>query len=195
MVISVKNKRGQFFILSAVIIASIIIGMTSVKNYVTVGDAPRNFYYYSEQLSDESSAVVDYALYNGEVGKLEGFIGESSEKILESSQGAHLVICYTKSNGNLTCQNNGTKYITLNMSGSVVNLSGEKEVVSCGVNECPSIHDFIINDNSILVVKINGSDTNYNVEIPSYFVQKSQFYFIFSVSTPSGEFTDTSDDS
>ena len=94
--IGIHNKRAQFFILSAVIIASIVVSMTTVKNYVSTGDVPKKFYYYSQQLENEAGAVVDYALYNSQDStKLKEFLDLSIDRTLQSDPNMEIFACYT----------------------------------------------------------------------------------------------------
>jgi hypothetical protein len=60
------NKRGQFFILSAVIIVAAIATLTSVFNSAVVDEEPKSLYDLSENIKGEGFEVIDYALYNGE---------------------------------------------------------------------------------------------------------------------------------
>ena len=61
-----RGKRAQFYIIAAVIIVVVIIGLVGVRNYIRVREEPQEFYDLSEVLSREGTAVVDYGIYNQE---------------------------------------------------------------------------------------------------------------------------------
>jgi hypothetical protein len=58
-----KEKRGQFYIIIAVIIIAVIAGLLSVSNYLSVTRKPVKFYDLSEELGIESEKVVTYGVY------------------------------------------------------------------------------------------------------------------------------------
>ncbi len=60
------NKRGQFFILAAVIISAVVMSLAVVYNSVYSQPEPTRFYDLSEELKGESARVVDYGVYHDE---------------------------------------------------------------------------------------------------------------------------------
>lgn len=199
------NKKAQFFILSAVIIASIIVSLASVKNYAATGDAPKKFYYYSQQLEDETGAVVDYALYSDPTGdnvtvkeNLNKFLQQSIDKTLAGYPEMQIFACYsdTTDSNNLVCQNNGTRSVKINVTtSSSVSLSGTKEKVCTtlfGVTQCSlQINSIGIIDKDLLTVTPNGS-VPYNVPIQKPSIQRGQFYFLLKMNTSSGDYVTAS---
>ena len=202
---SKMNKRAQFFILSAVIIASIIVSLASVKNFATTGDAPKKFYYYSQQLEDEAGAVVDYALYNDPSGtdtnvknNLNNFLQQSIEKTLEGDPGMEIFACYTNSSNStaLICQNNGTSIVTINvslLSQDKIRLSGSKNatpicttlgwVTSC-LNSTGSLS---ISGKNTMTISLEGGQV-YTICLSSPSVQRGQFYFLLKMNTSAGDY-------
>lgn len=191
------SKRGQFFILSAVIIASIIVSLASVKNYVATGDAPKKFYYYSQQLEEETGAVVDFALYNDPSGadtqvknNLNNFLQYGVGKTLEAYPDMEIFSCYTNSSvsNSLICQNNGTRSVKVEVLPAFLILSGTKEVVKDrGGNPLSSVGSFDIAGKSSVIVTPNGSKS-YNIDIQNSSVQRGQFYFVLRMNTTAGNF-------
>lgn len=195
------SKRGQFFILSAVIIASIIVSLASVKNYVATGDAPKKFYYYSQQLEEETGAVVDFALYNDPSGSntqvknnLNNFLQYGVGKTLEAYPDMEIFSCYTNSSvsNSLICQNNGTRSVKVNVTtANFIVLSGTKEIVCgtlFGVTSCnPTINFLDISSKTVMTVTPNGSKS-YNIDIQNSSVQRGQFYFVLRMNTTAGNF-------
>jgi len=59
-----RGKRGQFYIIAAVIIAIIILSITGLTNYVTVKEEPASFYDLGTNFGQEGPVVVNYGVYN-----------------------------------------------------------------------------------------------------------------------------------
>jgi len=148
--IGIFNKRAQFFILSAVIMASIIVSLATVKNYVSTGDAPKKFYYYSQQLEEETGAVVDYALYQDPSGSdatitnnLNNFLQKGIEQTLAGYPTMEIIACFNNPNspGMMICQNNGTNVVKITAGSYTKDLSGNRmktitQSVSGGGSDC-----------------------------------------------------------
>ena len=211
--IKFNNKKGQFFILSAVIIAAIIVSITSMHNYVGTGDAPKKFYYYSQQLEDETGAVVDYALYSDPTGtnagvksNLNNFLQQGISKTLEAYPTMELFACYSNSTNSTTliCQNNGTKMIEVSVSGmlTTTKIYGSKDPlindpISCRNETCYyrySVGSLSIAGKNILTIKSNGSMVAYNISLGNSSIQRGQFYFIARLNTTGGEYVSASND-
>jgi len=58
------NKKGQFFIIAAVIIVTILFGMASISTYAVVKPEPRTIFDLSSDLNRESYNVIEYGIYN-----------------------------------------------------------------------------------------------------------------------------------
>jgi hypothetical protein len=70
-----NKKKGQIYLISAVIIISLIIGFATVSNYVFEGGNTR-VYDLGEELSIESNQVIGHGIYNE-------FNEDELEKLLE----------------------------------------------------------------------------------------------------------------
>lgn len=199
------SKRGQFFILSAVIIASIIVSMASIKNFVATGDAPKKFYYYSQQLEDEAGAVVDYALYNDPTGdnlavkaNLNNFLQQSIDKTLEGYPNMEIFSCYTNATtpSTLICQNNGTRSVKVNTTSAAITLAGTIEKPfytlygkNIYYNSTGSIY---VGNAGFIRVNPNGSKS-YEIILQSSSVQRGQFYFLLKMNTTAGDYVASSE--
>lgn len=60
------NKRGQFYLLSAIIIISIIIGFSTISTYTRQSDVVR-IVDLAEELDIETINVLDFTVFSGEV--------------------------------------------------------------------------------------------------------------------------------
>lgn len=59
-----RGKKGQFYLIAAVIIILVILGLVGVKNYISVKKEPKNFMEIGDTLQLEGSYVVENALYS-----------------------------------------------------------------------------------------------------------------------------------
>jgi len=176
------NKRAQFFILSAVIIAAIIVSMASVKNYVITGNTPKDFYEKSQRLESEAGIVVDYDLYNSEKN-LSDFLNKEISFLNKEGLGEELFVCYAhKDNSHvLVCQNNGSSQVNVSIPGMTLALEGG------GGGE---ILDIL--DNQVLTIKYSGKE--YKINLGNLTTRPGQFYFVFRMNKDDGEFYDVSGD-
>ncbi|MBU2458856.1 MAG: hypothetical protein KKB29_00630 [Nanoarchaeota archaeon] len=58
-----KDKRGQFYMISAIALAAILIGIVSISNYIGKDSNPQIFD-LEQELKIESRSVIDYGMYN-----------------------------------------------------------------------------------------------------------------------------------
>jgi hypothetical protein len=60
------NKRGQFYIVAAIMIVLVISGLTSVATYAIAKSKPRTIFDLSSDLNEESTRIIDYGIYNNQ---------------------------------------------------------------------------------------------------------------------------------
>jgi len=92
-------KRGQFFIITGVIVALIIAGLTSIVNYAVTQPEPVKFYDLSEHYEAEATRVIDSGVYSGESeqqirDKLDNFTINYLEYAQERDPNLELVYIY-----------------------------------------------------------------------------------------------------
>ncbi len=110
------NKRGQFYILAAIIIVMFLFGISSISTYAVVKPEPRTVYDLSRDLNRESYKVIEYGIFNKKDLKelSESFAGEDVAKyFLKKTESANIVFVY----GNKK-ELEALSYITLN-TGSI----------------------------------------------------------------------------
>ncbi len=84
------DKKGQFFLLAAVIVSAVIISLGASLNKVTTNDEPDSFYDFSYEVKREVGAFLDYEVYSGfnDETNLSEFVDllaeEAEERNLES---------------------------------------------------------------------------------------------------------------
>jgi len=59
-----ENKRGQFYIVAAIIIALILTGMSTLTTYATLKSEPRTVKELSSDLKHEGARIVDYGIFS-----------------------------------------------------------------------------------------------------------------------------------
>ncbi len=57
------NKRGQFFIVAAMILVSVIAGLTTVVNYAEATRGEERIYDLSNEIKSETNMVVDWGVF------------------------------------------------------------------------------------------------------------------------------------
>jgi len=103
------SKRGQFFLLAAVIISAVVISLGISANWADVNREPENFYDFSYDVARESGAVIDYEIYtNVAGGKLEEFVDLLVADIRDRDPDANFLFIYGNSS-NLVLKNYGTE--------------------------------------------------------------------------------------
>ena len=131
------GKRGQFFIIAAVIISSVVFGLSSVKNYVQLRQENKGFYDLSDEVKQESAQVMDYGVYNSEdvPSKIHEFTEELSKNIADQDPDVEFVFVYGN-NENVTIENYGKEEAPFNVGEGSGILGGarEEEETSIKVN-------------------------------------------------------------
>lgn len=77
------NKRGQFFIMAAIIVVVVISGLTGVATYINIGNEQRTFYDLSKEVGFETKKVLDWGVFNDKEidGLTESFLFKYSDYI------------------------------------------------------------------------------------------------------------------
>ncbi len=169
------NKKGQFYIVAAILIIMIMSGMGSVATYAIVKSEPRTITDISEDLSRESVEIVDYGMYNDkDVNKLiENFTGgDMAEYFLKKTDNANIAFVYGNESGlNLLSykpENTGS----IRVGGT--NFNQLREYAYVGIPE--------VRGNKIRInIKIDGKDNFYE------FDKKNNKMFYFVIAKKSGD--------
>jgi len=164
-----NNKRGQFYIIAAVVIILVIAGIVGVKNYVSVQSKPRTVQSMASELKEESFKIVDYGIYNDQnlTEIMNNFVDNYSQYFMQRTNSANIIFVY----GNRT-NLNAAKYDEANSGKVTANIGSSSAGVWTNA-------DFV-NRTSIIV---NPSDNAINVTIfnkPYNFTLKDNemFYFV-----------------
>ncbi len=60
------NERGQFFLVATFIIIGVLLGLTTIVNYVNVKENKEYFYDLAREVGDENKELMDYSAYSEE---------------------------------------------------------------------------------------------------------------------------------
>ena len=91
------NKRGQFYLVAAIIIVLAVSGIASVKTYAIIKSEPRNIEDISSELKEETMRIVDYGIYSQEnlTKVLNNFTdSEFAPYFLKKTDGTNIVFIY-----------------------------------------------------------------------------------------------------
>ena len=90
------NKRGQFYIVAAIIIVLAVAGIASVKTYAIVKPKPRSIESMGSELKEESFQMVEYGIHKGEniTSLLNNFTSNYSEYFLKKTNKANVIFVY-----------------------------------------------------------------------------------------------------
>ena len=146
------KKRGQFFILAAVLVASVVFSLSIAKNVLIGSEKPSDFYLIGEQLDREVSAVLDYDAISGTTNT-SGFINQAMSYLRSSKPYTEVIFLYFQK-GNLTVENYANRTVTLS-----------------GFSACSSICNIIptqksnypVNLIDVVNLTMNGQSFYYNL--------------------------------
>ena len=166
------NKRGQFFLISALVIVGIIIGLTTIYNQIQTNEEDTTIYDLSREISYESGQVIDngiiYSLSQPEIEShlinLTDFYSqtnpESEFNILYGDGKTLKILQYKKAN---------TGSISVSVGGSEVTINGEGSEKKQGSKDRCNEKGVSCADK----VEVNLDNTNYNFDL-----REGQFFYV-----------------
>ena len=177
------NKRGQFFLLAAVIISVVVLSLGITTNQAISRDEPSNFYDFSYEVTREIGSVIDYEIYSGfdDSADLDEFVELLSDDIKERSSDSEFIFIYgnedgvkLKSYGNNKISIGGETVSDENKSNDVICFKGSCQKIS---NDLGSFVDgsYILSNqssNGDLLVELSGNEFNFPIS------EKKQVLFI-----------------
>ncbi len=166
-----KNRKAQFYLIAAIIIVMILVGLSGLVNYISTRKKPVRFYDLSEELSEEGTRVVDYGIYTDiEIPKIirnftsEYFIYYTEEK----ERGSELVFVYGNEDNittsSYTTENTGT--ISVDYGPSSFTLSGKNKYVENKTSFDPP--------GTQVTVKLLGTKYDFNLQ------EGENFFFVLT---------------
>jgi hypothetical protein len=171
------NKRGQFFIIAAVLIVLILFTLSSVSTYAVVKEDPRTINELSDELNREGFYVIDYGVFNEKElatpdadGLVDKFLVDGvGEYFLRKTKEANVIFIYGNRNGEVYAM----EYNTVNTGD--IRLSGigsfevDRPYAKRGDVSVTS------SDNSVDVkISVAGDEKNYEFDM----ADNELFYFV-----------------
>ena len=172
------NKRGQFFLLAALIISVVIISLGAGTNKITTNDEPDNFYDFALDSKREINSVLDFQVFEGieDDEKLEAFVGSLSEEVLEVAPGADFVFVY----GNET-EITTRSYVSGSYVGKICWGGNSDNCQDIEIDEF-TVKEVVIDEDMILEGKVPGKNeielTVMNVTFLFPLTDQRKVYFI-----------------
>ena len=130
------NKRGQFYIVTAVIIVLVVIGMASIDTQVYVNPLSTTVYELGFELNQEGSKIIDYGIYNEEDTNLflSKFIeGEFADYFLKKTKDTEIYFVHGNETEVVITNYNTTSRGEITFANSAIDIKGElisKEIVN-----------------------------------------------------------------
>ena len=77
------RKKGQFYLIAAIIIVVVLLGLSSLTNYIVEKKEPARFYDLSEEINEESYRVSEYSIINQDKNSefIEDFVSYAGEEL------------------------------------------------------------------------------------------------------------------
>jgi hypothetical protein len=115
-----RGKRGQFYLVAAVVIVMILVGMAGVRTYANAKPEPRQIQDISSELNEEGARIIDYGIYSREnlTRILNNFSDEEfAPYFLKKTEATNIVLVYGNSSDLYSVQYNpsytGSVYATI----------------------------------------------------------------------------------
>jgi len=108
------NKRGQFFLMGAIIISAIVLSLAAESNKVLVNPPSPDFERFGFEIIHESNSVIDYEIYKDIPAdtNLEGFVSDLAKDIRDKNPEANFIFIYSEG-GNVKLKNYGVASVKL----------------------------------------------------------------------------------
>lgn len=168
------NKRGQFYILTAVIFSVFIFGIVMTTNEVKVNRDAKEFYEYAENIAREIHAVQDSDLILGSGNNLSDFVNDLGVNLKDRDPTANFLVIYGN-NVLLTIQNMGSENVVVNekiiqgfhnLKTSEISISGTSLEVSQPFGNSKNQINITNLGTEKLNLTFDGKD--YELDIPEY---------------------------
>ena len=179
-----KGNKGQFYIIAAVIIIAVIIGLMST-GYLRTSSEKVRVYNLGDELSIESAKVIDYGVYNEIVASdsnelIETFLVNVEENLYDQDPGNEFIFVY----GNI----NEVRIVNLAQSDLVLNgeqIRGAREEFGSTITNAgtglPIETPYSVFNNADWKKTLSGSNVQiqFNNQIYNFNLDENQnFYMI-----------------
>lgn len=170
----INNKRGQFYLIAAIIIIIVLLGFTGVTNFAKTKKSDVQTYELSKELNLESSFVIQYGLFNSKDINplLTDFSSNYSKYIGDQSSDIYFVYGNQESIQVLGYQNVNSGSISLNFGENSqpfnLKIPGKETTVSRPIpTEGKTQVDVVINEKTYNFDLIEGQNFYFIIKEPS----------------------------
>ena len=172
-----SDKRGQFYLIAAIVIIAIIIGFATITNSFKKGSVDeKKVYFLSNELDTEGAYVIDYSVFKSEdvekkliefTSQYGQYAGEDREiYFVFGNKNKIMVASYEEiTSGTISVEGGG--------SGPILQLIKEKGFKKSEIS--PGGKDKVT-----IKIKQEGKDVNYDFELKP----GENFYFVISQDIP-----------
>jgi hypothetical protein len=172
------NKKGQFFLIAALVIVAILFGLSTVYTTVETPSEDQFVYDLSKEIKYESNTVIDSGIFNA---LTEQQRNENVENLTDhyssSNLGTDFIVVY----GNKT-EMTALFYTTQNTGSIGINLGGS-EILSHTVDQTRKYNStFSLNETDHEVTVLIDQDVKYTFK-----VRPGQMFFIILKKERQGE--------
>jgi hypothetical protein len=127
-----KQKRGQFFLLAAIILVSLLAGIFLYTNQVFLQDYRSGVRLLKEEVNQETYVVVSHYVAKGEDNIVE-FIIKMSESLIDRRDSVEMIFIYNL-DGNISIFNLAEEEINLTVDSTIVSIKSQRETIVFSVS-------------------------------------------------------------
>ena len=180
-----RGKRGQMFLLAAVIISVIVVSFAFTANEARVNNEPDNFKDFSYEVKKETGAVMDYQIYTGfnDDANLTQFVDLLADDFYNKDSDYNFMFVYGNSS-NVTFKNYGSRTSRANdqwvqgagtrITSTIGRLGSHVEVNQTWEDSERGDDSWIAHESQVDYVEIEVSGQKFNVS----FSKNKQVIFI-----------------
>jgi hypothetical protein len=126
-----KNKKGQFFLIAALIIITVLLSFVTYRSRVKIVPVKEKVYDIGEELSLETAEIIDYGIYTGNTEDIDDIFQEWVEHFVEykGDIGEDFIFIYSDPEGNVK----GFRFneqdvgdVTMTISGQAIGVPQEQ---------------------------------------------------------------------
>jgi hypothetical protein len=111
------NKRGQFYLIAAIVIVTIAVGFVVISNSASAQQTP-NIYFLRDEIKIESSKVIDYATNNQLTGtQVQSTLTDFSSQYINNSQNSNFYFIFGNTT-NMTFMSYEAYYTNITLNGA-----------------------------------------------------------------------------
>lgn len=162
-----RNKKGQFYIIAAILIVVAIVGLTTMSTYAQTKPKPRAIESMGSELKEEGFRLIDYGILRNEdiIKIIDDFSAEDyKDYFLEKTDNANIIMIY----GNQTVMN-ATEYDTASV-GNIRATIGGSTVIWPLINGV--VKRTTIDPADPITISLLGQDYKFQIN------NNEMFYFI-----------------